>query len=156
MTQIHRSALDLVVYDFDGVMTDNRVLVTEEGREAVWVSRADGWGIRLLREKGVSQVILSTETNAVVRERAKKVGLPVLQGAEDKRQVLDRYRTECGASMARILYVGNDTNDLEVMRAVGYAVAPADAHPTIRAMAHLVLKTCGGCGVVRELEEYII
>jgi len=145
--------IDLIVYDFDGVMTDNTVVVHEDGREAVRVNRADGLGVNLIRKKKIPQLILSTEKNPVVRARARKVGLPLIQGVEDKRRVLAAYCERHGYSPRRTIYVGNDTNDVGAMRYVGIAVAPADAHPSILRLAEMVLKTPGGRGVVRELAD---
>jgi YrbI family 3-deoxy-D-manno-octulosonate 8-phosphate phosphatase len=150
---ILRKEIDLIVYDFDGVMTDNTVLLQEDGREAVRVSRADGLGINLIRKKKIPQLILSTEKNPVVRARARKVRVPLIQGVDDKRAALQAYCERYGYSLRRTIYVGNDTNDIDAIRSVGIAVAPADAHPSILRLANLVLKTPGGAGVVRELAD---
>ncbi|MDT7041543.1 KdsC family phosphatase [Candidatus Nitronereus thalassa] len=147
--------LRLIVYDFDGVMTDNRVLTMEDGREGVWVSRADGLGIELIKNKGIPQIILSTETNKVVKARAKKVGLPILMGVKDKRATLTQYCQKKRLPLSSILYIGNDVNDLEAMKLVGFPIAPADAHPTICKMANKVLQTRGGEGVIRELADLL-
>lgn len=147
---------DLIVYDFDGVMTDNRVLVLQDGTEAVLVNRADGWGIGQLRQAGFRQIILSTETNSVVSARAKKLGLEVLQGSGDKPRDLTTYCQSHGIVLERVLYVGNDVNDLEAMRLVGYPVAPADAHPEVLALAKHVTRARGGEGVIKELFEKLV
>lgn len=148
--------LDLIVYDFDGVMTDNRVFVMEDGREAVCANRADGLGIDMLRAAGLRQFMISTETNAVVAARARKLGLDVVQGCSDKAAALARFCRDHSVELPRVAYVGNDTNDLEAMFMVGVAVAPADAHPKIIAMADLVTQTRGGEGVIRELADCIL
>lgn len=145
--------IELIVYDFDGVMTDNRVLLGENGRESVWVNRADGLGITMIREMGIPQLILSTETNSVVGARARKVKLPVIQGVRDKRFQLETYCRENKVKPAKTVYVGNDVNDLDAMRFVGFPVAPADANPSVLRAAAMVLKTRGGYGVIRELAE---
>jgi 3-deoxy-D-manno-octulosonate 8-phosphate phosphatase (KDO 8-P phosphatase) len=147
--------IELIVYDFDGVMTDNRVLLQQDGKESVWVNRADGLGIEIIRKKGIPQIILSTETNPIVAARAGKVNLPFIQGIQDKRAALESYCSEHGYSPVGILYVGNDTNDMDVMKYVGMPVAPADAHPAILRIAVLILKTPGGHGVVRELADLL-
>ena len=85
------SDIQLIVYDFDGVITDNRVMVSEDGMESVIVSRADGLGVNIIKEMEIPQMILSTETNPVVSLRAKKLGIPVLQGVDDKMTVLLNY-----------------------------------------------------------------
>lgn len=147
---------ELIVYDFDGVMTDNRVLVSEDGTESVLANRADGWGIGLLRNSGYRQIILSTETNRVVAVRAKKLGLEVLQGSRDKLADLSAYCDSHQIGLERVLYVGNDVNDIEVMGRVGFPVAPADAHPTVLALAKHVTNARGGEGVIKEISERLL
>ena len=146
----------LVVYDFDGVMTDNRVLVSEDGRESVWAHRGDGWGVRLLQERGVRQLILSAETNPVVSARAAKLGIEAVQRCEDKRAAVLERCAELRCDPADVVYVGNDTNDLPAMRLVGWPVAPRDAHPAVRAVARHVTRSAGGRGVVREVADWLL
>ena len=145
--------IKLIVYNFDGVMTDNRVMVSEDGMEYVMVSRADGLGVNMINEMEIPQMILSTETNPVVSFRAKKLGIPVLQGVDDKKMVLLNYCKDNNYDPGRILYVGNDVNDEGVMKAVGYSVATADAHHSIKSLAQMVLDTKGGQGAIRELAD---
>ncbi len=147
------SDVDLIVYDFDGVMTDNRVLVTEDGSEAILANRTDGLGVEMIRETGVRQLILSMETNPVVRARAGKLGLEVIHGCRAKREALTEFCREHGIELSRVAYVGNDVNDLEAMSIVGFAIAPADAHPEIAAVAQYATRAKGGDGVIREIAE---
>lgn len=146
----------LIVYDFDGVMTDNRVLVLQDGTEAVFVSRADGWGVGVLRAAGYRQMILSTEANQVVRARGDKLKIEVLQGSSDKRSDLAAFCDANAIDLSRVLYVGNDVNDLDTMRLVGFAVAPADAHPVVLKVAKHVTRARGGEGVIKELSEWLV
>lgn len=89
MNQLNQiSDIDLTVYDFDGVMTDNLVIVFHDGTEAVIVNRADGLGVERLRALGIPQLVLSTETNPVVKARAKKLGLDVITSCKDKKYAL--------------------------------------------------------------------
>lgn len=150
------SDLDLVVYDFDGVMTDNRVYVNQEAVETVAANRSDGLGVAWLKAAGIPQMILSTEKNPVVAARAQKLGLPVLQGIGDKAAALKQHCDEQGFQLGRVLFVGNDLNDEGVMRLVGHPVCPADAYPPIREIAEIVLQTKGGFGVLRELAELLV
>lgn len=147
---------DLLVYDFDGVMTDNRVLVMQDGTEAVFASRADGWGIGRLREAGFTQIIMSTETNPVVSARAKKLQIAVIQGCPDKALELTNYCHAKSIDLAGVLYVGNDLNDLAAMQLVGFPVAPSDAHPKVLAIAKHVTTAAGGAGVIKELSEWLL
>lgn len=153
---MNRADIDLIVYDFDGVMTDNRVYVNQDGMEWVACNRSDGLGVGLLRQAGFAQMILSTETNPVVSARAAKLRLEVVQGVEDKATTLKDLLKRRGLTPQRVLYVGNDTNDLEAMQLVGYPVCPADAHPRIRTLSKRVLNSVGGAGVVRELADHLL
>jgi N-acylneuraminate cytidylyltransferase len=141
----------LVVFDFDGVMTDNRVWVGENGDEFVACNRSDGLGLTVLRKLGLELFVLSTETNPVVGSRCRKLALPYEQGVRDKAGRLRQLLCERGIAPADVIYVGNDINDLGCMRLVGCAVAVADAHPEVRREADLTLTCAGGHGAVREL-----
>ena len=147
---------NLIVYDFDGVMTDNRVIVSQDGTEAVIVNRADGLGVDYLRKEGIPQMILSTESNPVVNARAKKLRIDLIQNCGDKKETLSKVCKEKGYDLAKVIFVGNDLNDLEAMKIVGYPVAPADAHPRTLDISVLVTKAKGGKGVVRELADIIL
>ncbi len=148
--------IDLIVYDFDGVMTDNRVIIFQDGTEAVIVNRADGLGVDRFRSFGIPQLILSTETNPVVKARATKLCIEVIASCKDKKNALENYCAQKGYDLNRVIYVGNDLNDLEVMRIVGFPVAPADAHPKIKKIAKLLTEAKGGEGVVKELSNYLV
>ncbi|MEV4084903.1 N-acetylneuraminate synthase family protein, partial [Nonomuraea fuscirosea] len=148
--------VDAVITDFDGVHTDDRAYVDSEGREMVLVSRSDGMGVSLLRRSGVKVLVMSTEQNPVVAARARKLGVPVLQGLADKRTVLRDWLTIEGLDPARVAYVGNDVNDLGPMGEVGWPVATPDAHPRVRAAARVVLTRPGGDGAVRELCDRVV
>lgn len=153
--KIRSADIALLVYDFDGVMTDNRVIVHQDGTEAVITNRADGLGINRLRELGIPQLIMSTETNPVVQARARKLGLEVIDSCNDKAAVLCNYCRKNRYDLQRVVFVGNDVNDLSAMRIVGLAVSPADGHPKIRSMAGLITSAKGGEGVVKELSELV-
>ncbi|MEM1058173.1 MAG: acylneuraminate cytidylyltransferase [Verrucomicrobiota bacterium] len=147
---------EALVMDFDGVLTDDAVLVNQEGTESVRCHRGDGLGLEMLRERGLPLFILSRETNPVVAARAAKLQIPVVHGSRQKGEVLADWAAEQGHDLARIVYVGNDLNDLECLRLVGWPVAVADAHPEVRQAARYVLTRSGGCGAVRELAELLL
>jgi len=149
------NVIKLLVYDFDGVMTDNKLYLDQEGHEMVQVNRADGLGVSEIRKLGIEQVILSTEENPVVAVRARKLGLNCLQGVKDKGRALAEYCVEQRISLEAVAYVGNDINDIEAMRMVGMTFCPADAHPDIKDISSHVLKTPGGGGVARELLDHL-
>ncbi len=143
----------LIVYDFDGVMTDNRVTVDENGKESVTVHRGDGWGVRMIKDElKIPQIILSTEANPVVVRRAEKLKIPVIHNVGDsKRQILMKYCAENGFAHADILYIGNDLNDFDAMMMCGHHACPADAEPEIKTVSDFIFGAKGGYGVIREL-----
>ena len=150
------ATVELVVFDFDGVMTDNRVYVNQEGVESVAANRGDGMGIDLLRSAGIPMMVLSTEKNPVVAARCKKLKLPYMHGIGKKGEALEKILSERGVAPENVIYLGNDVNDLPCFPLVGCAVVVADAHPAALAEADLVLSKNGGDGAVRELCDLII
>jgi N-acylneuraminate cytidylyltransferase len=148
--------VELVVLDFDGVMTDNRVWTDAEGRESVAANRGDGWGLARLRERGIRVVVLSTEVNPVVAARCRKLNLEVFQGVEEKAEVLRGLLQGEGISPENTLYLGNDVNDVPCFSIVSCALVVADAHPDARQKADLVLQRKGGHGAVRELSDILL
>ncbi|MFA5089591.1 MAG: HAD hydrolase family protein [Candidatus Omnitrophota bacterium] len=153
--QININNVLLIIYDFDGVMTDNRVLLTEEGKEAVWINRGDGLAVEAIKELGIKQLIISSEINPVVGARARKLGIPFIISAKNKKMVLESYLTKKQIPRQKVIFVGNDINDQEAMKFVGWPLAPADANVKIRKIAKIILNKKGGFGVVRELLEIL-
>jgi len=150
------SQVDLLVLDFDGVMTDDRVWVNQEGGETVAANRRDGLGIAMLRKLGIPMLVLSTETNPIVSARCRKLELPAIQGVADKANALRSLLVERQLDPQHVVYLGNDVNDLPCFSLVGCAIAVADAHPDVIAQADLVLSHRGGHGAVRELCDRIL
>ena len=140
----------LVVFDFDGVFTDNRVWTNERGEESVACWRGDAFGLRRLDEVGVDYFLLSMELNDAVPARARKIRIECIRGIEDKLPVLREEVDRRGFTMAQTAYLGNDINDAECLSAVGLAVVPADAWHEVVPLAGLVLDRPGGYGCVRE------
>ena len=146
------SRIRLLVLDFDGVMTDNRVIVHQDGSEAVRCDRSDGLGLERLRAAGrVAAVVLSKETNPVVAARCAKLRLPCYQGYDNKLPQLERIVAEHGLVAEHVAYLGNDVNDLEAMAWCGVAIAVADAYPEVKAAAAFTTRRPGGAGAVREV-----
>ncbi|WP_445527111.1 cytidylyltransferase domain-containing protein [Streptomyces cyslabdanicus] len=148
--------VDAVVLDFDGTQTDDRVLIDSDGREFVSVHRGDGLGIAALRDSGLRMLILSTEQNSVVAARARKLRLPVLHGIDRKDLALKQWCEEQGIAPERVLYVGNDVNDLPCFSLVGWPVAVASAHDVVRGAARAVTTVPGGDGAIREIASWIL
>jgi len=151
-----RIDVDALVTDFDGVHTDDTVMVDQLGRETVRVSRSDGHGVSRLRAAGVPVLILSAEENPVVGRRAEKLGVECAQGVAEKGAVLRDWAAARGIRLDRIAYLGNDRGDLPALAQVGWPIAVADAVPDVRAAARHVLERCGGDGAVRELADLIL
>jgi N-acylneuraminate cytidylyltransferase len=151
--------IDLIVTDFDGVITDNRVWTDENGKETVVASRSDSMHLRELRERGIDVVILSSEPNSVVKARAAKMGdVEALHGIDMRgkgaafKELLARRRIDA----ARVAYIGNDLNDLPCFALAGWSVAVADAYPEVVQQADYLLQKAGGHGALREVCEMIL
>lgn len=145
-----------VVFDFDGVMTDNRVLTDQNGGESVTCDRSDGMGIAALRKAGIRLLVLSTEENPVVAARCAKLKVECIYGQADKAARLKQWLVEEGLAPGQTIYVGNDRNDAACLELVGCPVAVADAYPEALQRALIVLKRKGGQGAVRELCDLIL
>lgn len=159
--RVQRTALipapvSAAIFDFDGVMTDNRVLTGQDGGELVACNRSDGMGIAALRAAGIPILVLSTEENPVVAARCRKMKIPCIQGVEDKAERLERWMQEHAFDPANVIYVGNDRNDSKCLELVGCPVAVADAYPEALQRALIVLETPGGKGAVRELCDLVL
>lgn len=149
----------LLILDFDGVLTDNHVWSNSFGEEWVRCWRGDGLGLERVARLGVRIWILSTERHPVVRARAKKLKLPLLQGTQDKaealRRICDRERIPC----EKTVFMGNDINDLPAFRQAGVSVLVADASPEVlrqmKGRAFFQTESCGGRGAVREFCDFL-
>ena len=150
------AGIRLLVMDFDGVLTDNGVYVTEDGHESVRCDRSDGLGLERLAASGVATLILSKETNPVVSARARKLKIPCLQGKSDKLAALVAFAREHAFPFEAIAYVGNDVNDAECLKAVGLPVVVADAWPDVVPLARYQTSRPGGRGAVREVCDLLL
>ncbi len=155
-----------VAFDFDGVFTDNKVWVDQDGRESVCCDRGDGLAFDLLRafqRRGrplPEFFILSKESNPVVQARARKLKLACHCAVDDKLDFMRGYLSVRFPGHADpfdgLVYLGNDLNDLPLIHHAGYSVVPADAHPLVRNTAHMVLEKRGGDGFVRAFIELLL
>ena len=148
--------IEAFVFDFDGVLTDNRVYLDQYGKESVSCSRADGLAFDVLRKLKKSAYILSTEKSPVVTARAKKLKISAIQGVSNKVVAIKELAELKNYNLKSILYVGNDLNDYLVMQVCGYSACPSDSHPRIKEISGNILQTKGGGGVVRELLEKVL
>lgn len=147
--------IKLIIYDFDGVMTDNKALLMDDGREAVFIHRGDGLAVSKIKEAGIAQIIVSTETNPIVSARAKKLGILALQSVSDKKSAVEKILKDQKIDPQHVVFVGNDFNDEAAMRLVGWPMAPSDACAQIKKIAKTVFSAKGGEGVVRELWDLL-
>jgi N-acylneuraminate cytidylyltransferase len=151
-------SIKLIVSDFDGVITDNRVWTDQNGNETVAASRSDSMRIKQLRELGIETLILSSEPNPVVAARAKKMGVEAIHnvGISNKGVALREVLEQKNIKAEEVVYLGNDWNDLPCFEIAGWAVAVADAYPEVIRAADYVLSRPGGHGALRELCELIL
>ncbi len=148
--------IKLALYDFDGVMTDNKVLIDENGLESVIVNRSDGLAVKLIDEMGIKQIIISTESNKVVNKRAQKLGIECKQNLENKASVVEELSKNLSITKDEIAFIGNDINDLEAMRIVGFPLCPYDASKEIKDLSKTILPSKGGSGVIRDFYDFLI
>ena len=151
-----REDVEAVVLDFDGTQTDDRAWVDADGNERVAVHRGDGLGVSALHRAGLPVLILSSEVNPVVAARAAKLGVECRHGIARKGDELAAWLAERGLNPDRVLYAGNDVNDLPCFGLVGWPVAVASAQPTVRAAARTVTTVPGGHGAVREIASWLL
>jgi 3-deoxy-D-manno-octulosonate 8-phosphate phosphatase (KDO 8-P phosphatase) len=155
-------SIHTIVFDFDGVLTDNKVWVDQEGKESVCCDRGDGLAFNMLRtfigknKWELDYFILSKEKNVVVSSRSKKLNIRCVQNVPNKATFLYFYLLDTKKSANGLVYIGNDLNDLPSMKISGFSVAPSDAHPLIRKQANLVLRQKGGAGFVRAFIEILL
>lgn len=152
---LNKIQIELIAYDFDGVLTDNKVYLSEDGIESVQVNRSDGLAIKEIEKMGLRQIIISTEKNKVVKKRAEKLNIECFYGIDDKKTSLSNFCNENSIDLKKVIFIGNDINDLEVMKSVGISICPSDAHPSIIKIASVMLNSKGGEGLVRELLDLL-
>ena len=145
-----------IIFDFDGVLTNNTVMVDQLGGEWVSCSRSDGLAFDALKKTSVLQFIVSSEKNKVVSARARKINVPVLQGISDKVKAITKLAKDNKFSLDNVIYVGNDLNDYRAMKICGYSACPQDSHFKIKELSDVILRSKGGGGIVRELVEDVL
>lgn len=148
--------IDIIIFDFDGVFTDNHVYVDEFGNESVKCFRSDGIGISRLKKIGIKFFIVSTETNDVVKKRAKKLNIECYNGVENKEIIVKEISKKNSVDLSRICFVGNDVNDIPALKIVGLPVGVQDSFNEIDEYLIFKTKNKGGYGAVRELCDLIV
>lgn len=144
-----------VIFDFDGVFTDNSVYVDQEGRESVRCSRLDGIGLAGLRSLGLPMVVISSEKNPVVASRCSKLSIECHYGVTDKVAVAFAWAKKQSMSLEAVAFVGNDVNDIPLLKAVGFSVVVQDCVSACLPYADFMICKKGGNGAVRVFCDYI-
>lgn len=145
--------IDAFVFDFDGVMTNNKVYLDQDGKEIVGCHRSDGLAFDVLRKLNKPSFIISTEKNRVVTMRANKLKIQAIQAVNDKVKAIKELALNNNYNLDNILYIGNDLNDYHAMKICGFSACPADSHSKIKDLSNIILKINGGEGVIRCLLE---
>lgn len=146
----------LACFDVDGTLTDGRLHVDDEGRESKSFHVLDGQGLVLLRRSGVAVVLITARDGQAARRRAAELGVEIFTGAKDK---LAQVRLLCekhSVGLEQVCFMGDDLPDLGALAAVGFAVAPSNAHPWILPRTHWQTRSAGGNGAARELCDLIL
>lgn len=147
----------LFATDVDGVLTDAGMYYSESGDEWKKFNTHDGMGIKLLQRADLVTAIVTQERTRLVARRAEKLAIPeVHQGAMDKLSVIRDMATRHRISLQEVAYIGDDVNDIEALRAVGFSAAPADGLPQVLRIVDYVCRKKGGEGAVREVVELIL
>lgn len=148
--------IKMFLTDCDGCLTDGGMYYSEKGDELKKFNTRDGMGFAMLRQKGIITGIVTSESVDLNRRRAEKLKLNILEaGCKDKLSAIKRICDERGIALENLCYIGDDINDLEAVKAVGYGCCPADAMPEVKAVAKYVTKVKGGEGVIREVVQAI-
>ena len=148
--------IKLLIFDFDGVFTDNHVYVSSDGMESVRCNRSDGMGISRVRDYGIHTYIISTEENHIVSVRAKKLNIPCIQGVKDKGTAVKEVCENLGIGIHEAAFIGNDVNDVPALRIVGLPIAVANSHPDILEYTKYKTLRGGGEGAVREICDLLM
>jgi 3-deoxy-D-manno-octulosonate 8-phosphate phosphatase (KDO 8-P phosphatase) len=147
----------LLVMDVDGVLTDGRMVLSDQGAELKMFHTHDGIGLNLAHRAGLETALVTGETSPIAKARGEKLGVgTVVLGARRKGDVVEALLAEHGLSAEALAYMGDDLLDLPALQRAGLAVAPADAVAEVRAIAHVVTKAPGGHGAVRECVELLL
>lgn len=146
----------ILISDFDGVFTDDKVYVDQYGNETVRCDRSDGLGIEMLRKKNIPVIVISKERNPVVSARCNKLKIECHQGIDDKVAVIHKIIADRGLSFQNVCYIGNDVNDVPCLSIAGLPVTPNDAKQQAKEKAKLILKAAGGNGAIRELCDILM
>ena len=147
----------LVAFDVDGVFTDGRFYLANDGVESKAFCTLDGYGIRRLLDAGIEVAVISGRSSSAVDQRMAELDVHhVIQGCKDKIAAFDKLASKLGISAAECAYVGDDIPDLPLLQKVGYSIAVANAVSAVREHCHYTTHAAGGFGAVREVCELVL
>ena len=157
MTENWAARIKLLILDVDGVMTDGRIIMNENGEEIKCFHVRDGHGLKLLLSAGIDVIIISGRKSKTARYRAKELGIQeIYQGVKWKESLCRKLIQRKGLKREQVCCMGDDLPDLPIFSQAGISIAVADASPEVRAAASFVTKKKGGNGAVREVCELIL
>jgi 3-deoxy-D-manno-octulosonate 8-phosphate phosphatase (KDO 8-P phosphatase) len=149
--------IQLIIFDIDGVMTDGKLYFSASGDTLKGFNAKDGLGLKMLMQSGIEVAIITGRTSAIVAQRAKELGIEqVYQGQKNKVIAYDDCQQHFKLAAEHIAYMGDDINDIPVMRKVGLSIAPANAQYEVQEIADYTCKVSGGDGAVREVCDMIL
>jgi len=155
--QSKAAQIRMVIFDVDGVLTDGRLFIGDDGQEYKAFNSKDGHGMRMLLDSGVDIAIITGRTSEVVRIRMESLGIKlVYQGRRQKLPAYDEIKAATGLRDEQIAFVGDDVVDLPVMRRVGFAISVQDAHNLVKQHAHWITPSAGGQGAARDVCELLM
>ena len=149
--KVNFNDIDIFIFDFDGVLTPNTVFIDQNGKESVQCSRSDGLAFDVLNKLNKVSYIVSTEKNSVVAARAKKLNILSMQKVENKLEAIKTIVNKHESDLKRVLFVGNDVNDLTSLQFVGYPVIVSNSDISLFKYNFRILKSKGGNGALKEL-----
>lgn len=155
--ELRAARIKLFLMDCDGVLTDARIWVLENGEDQKAFNTRDGLGLEIFHRAGLKSGVISGRVSSALKRRGEKLGMSyVRQGCEEKEQAFAEIVADAGLTNAEVAFAGDDLNDIPLMRQAGLALAVADAAAETRAAAHYITQARGGHGAVREMVELIL
>lgn len=150
-------AVQLAIFDVDGVLTDGSLFIGDDGQEYKAFNSRDGHGLKMMQRNGVAAGIITGRTSKVVEHRVADLGIQhVYQGCADKLPVYEQLITDLGLAPEQTAFIGDDIVDLPIMLRVGLSIATADAHPMVKQHSHWITPSVGGRGAARDVAELLM
>ena len=149
--------IKLVITDVDGVLTDGGMYYNQEGECMKKFNTKDSMGMELLLQNKIKSILLTRENSKIVKERAKKIKIAELySNISKKEEMLPEISKKYNVTNVEIAYIGDDINDIEIMKLVGFSATPMDGNFAVKKISNYICKTNGGQGVFREISDLII